>query len=235
MRAHRLPSVMVLLVRSVLIALGALACARAPRIPAPLVLDDACQGEGCLTRFSALACADTDLMATASDSAPAIARVAAGDTVDVTRTDLHVLRRGVVVVRDTVTLGRDDVYTGGDSLGGSLRFLPGDTLHLLRYIELGAWHWMRHGRLEGGMEFWAGPVGGRGGGAIYEKDSTRAVALSHPEITTWWQVTLPGGTTGWWRADAGNELLSIPQMEHWMESCAGPDTTAASAHAASAH
>ena len=207
----------------------------APPIPAPLVLDGACEGEDCMTRFAALACADTDLRATASDSAPVVARVSAGDTVEVTQTDLHVLRKGLVVVRDTVTRGPDDVYTGGDSTSGSLRFLPGDTLHLLRYVELGAWHWMRHGRLEGGMEFWAGPVDGRAGGAMHKKDSTRAVALSHPVVATWWQVTLPGGTTGWWRADERDELLGIPQMEHWMMSCAGPDTTASAAHAASAH
>ena len=212
----------------------------APPVPAPLVLDGACEGEDCMTRFAALACADTDLRATASDSAPVVARVSAGDTVEVTRSDLHVLRKGLVVVRDTVTLSGEDLYLGDDSLGvslgDSLRFVPGDTLHLLRYLGLGAWHWLRHGRLEGGMEFWAGPVGGRAGGAMHKKDSTRAVALSHPVVGAWWLVTLPGGTTGWWRADGGNELRSILDMERWMElRCAGPDTTAASAPAARAY
>ncbi|HEU5173620.1 MAG TPA: hypothetical protein VFT96_02625 [Gemmatimonadaceae bacterium] len=193
-----------------------------------------------MTRFAALVCADTDLRATASEAAPIIARASAGDTVEVTRSDLHVLRKGLVVVRGTVTLRGEDLYTGDealdDSLGDSLRFVPGDTLHLLRYIGLGAWHWMRHGRLEGGMEFWAGPVGGRVGGAMRKRDSTRAVALSHPEVTTWWQVKLPDGTTGWWRADDRNELRSILDMERWTElRCAGPDTTAASAPAARAH
>ena len=219
MLSHRLPSMMALLVRSALPGLAALACARSTQTPAPLVIDGACQGEDCLIRFPALACADADIRATASDTAPIIARVAAGDTVEVPQTDLHVLRQGLVVVRDTVTLGPNDVYTGGDSLGGSLRFLPGDTLHLLRYVELGGWHWLRRGRLEGGMEFWAGPVDGWAGGAMHDKDSTRAVARSHPEVAWWWQVNLPGGRTGWWRADGHEELRAIPLMERWMESC----------------
>ena len=199
-------------------ALPLLACgprhAGAQRPAPPLIREGSCEGEDCLVAFSALACADAVLRSAPADDAPPVARIAQGDTVDVTRTDIHVLRPGLVIVRDTFTM--TEAYTPEDTL----RFAPGDTLHLLQYIQLGAWSWWRNGREEGGEEFWAPPPDARAGGLVAAGDSARGVARSHPEVAWWWQVALAGGGTGWWKADSARTLFPIPYMERWMERCA---------------
>ncbi len=186
----------------------------------PRVIERFCPGESCDTDFPALACAPVDLLSIAADSAPIVARVERGDTVQVRTRDLHVLEAGRVVLQRDFALTWD-VDMEGDQIprADTLTFAAGDTVYLLLYTELGGWVVSHRGREAMSGEFWAGPETGRLGAAIYSSDSSVAVGLSHPRTADWWQVEPRSGRAGWWRADTLYSLMSIPAMQKWNDDC----------------
>jgi hypothetical protein len=187
----------------------------------PIVLANACEGEDCETRFTALACGNAVLRAAPSKTSPIVARVAKGDTVEVRRTDLHVMRPGIVILKRAYVLdtdASDDPDRPRIPRADTLHFAAGDTLYLLRYLELGSWLWWR-GRTSSGSEFWSGPPGEGYGGATHNDDSSLAVARSQPKIDAWWSIEQRGGVTGWWLSDSRASIRSLPAMRHWGEQC----------------
>ena len=190
----------------------------------PIVLANACEGEDCETKFTALACGDAVLRSAPSKTAPIVARIARGDTVEVRRTDLHVMRPGIVILKRAYVLdadASDDPDQSRIPRADTLRFAAGDTLYLLRYLELGSWLWW-HGRQSSGSEFWSGPPGEGYGGATHKRESSLAVARSQPKIDAWWSIERQGGVTGWWLRDSLASIRSIPAMKHWGEQCGNP-------------
>ncbi|HXQ77903.1 MAG TPA: hypothetical protein VN797_06840 [Gemmatimonadaceae bacterium] len=187
----------------------------------PIVLVNACEGEDCETQFTALACGDAVLRTEPSVKAPVVARVARGDTVEVRRTDLHIISPGIVILRRAYVLdsdASDDPDQSRIPRADTLRFAAGDTLYLLRYLELGSWLWWR-GRPSSGSEFWAGPAGEGYGGATHRTDSSLAIARSQPKIDVWWLIERQGATSAWWLRDSRGSIRSLPAMKHWGEHC----------------
>jgi hypothetical protein len=187
--------------------------------PGPVLFPRACEGEDCEVEFPAFACGAVQLRSAAADTAPIVARVARGDTVDVRSRDLHVLVPGRIVLRRNFALTDWKGEEGRIPRQDTLRFAAGDTVYLLRYHELGAWTWWHRGGLQDGDEFWAGPRDGELGGVMRKRDSSVAVGLSHPRSEDWWRVQLKSGQSGWWRADTLYSLLSIHWMRHWASGC----------------
>lgn len=185
----------------------------------PMIFPRTCEGEDCQAEFSALACAAVELRSDAADTAPIVARVAKGDTVNVRTQDLHVLKPGRVVVRRDFTLDWADAGEGRYPATDTRRFAAGDTVYLLHYNALGSWTWWYRGEVQSGNEFWAGPRDESLGGVTGSRDSSIAVALSHPRRESWWRVEPQSGAGGWWRADTLYSLLSIPWMQHWATGC----------------
>jgi hypothetical protein len=187
----------------------------------PIVLVNACEGEDCETQFTALACDDAVLRSASSVRAPRVARITRGDTVEVRRTDLHIIRPGIVVLKRAYVLdseASDDPDQSRIPRTDTLRFAAGDTLYLLRYLELGSWLWW-HGRPSSGSEFWAGPAGEGYGGATHRSDSSLAIARSQPEVDVWWLIERQGATSAWWLRDSRGSIRSLPAMQHWGEHC----------------
>jgi len=187
--------------------------------PGPVVFPQTCEGESCEVQFPALACAAVELRSAPADTASVAARIAPGDTVEVRTRDLHVLEPGRIVLRRDFALTEWQGEGGRHPRSDTLRFAAGDTVYLLRYIEVGAWTWWHRGRLQDGDEFWAGPLGDGPGAATHSSDSSVAVALSHPIRADWWRVEPRSGRAGWWRADTLYGLMSIPRMEKWNDEC----------------
>jgi hypothetical protein len=197
--------------------LPAVSQASAQRPGMPMVFPRTCEGEDCGVEFPALACAAVEFRSAAADTAPVVAHVAKGDTVNVRSIDLHVTEPGLVVLRRDFALDWADAGEGRFPAAATLRYAAGDTVYLLHYNELGSWTWWYRGSVQSGNEFWAGPAHERLGGVTRSRDSSVAVARSHPWRETWWRVELPSGASGWWRADTLYSLLSIPWMQHWGE------------------
>lgn len=183
----------------------------------PTVFTNACQGEDCETQFSGLACAPVALHADPSDTSRMVARVAKGDSVGVTETDLHIKSPGLVVIKKGFDLVWDNGADGGRyPRGDTLHFTPRDTLYLLRYLELGDWVWWHNGRMEAGSQFWVGPDDALG---IALSDSSLGIARSQPTIDTWLHVAGGNGVSGWWKIDSAMSIRSIAAMEHWNDHC----------------
>ena len=201
------------------------ATVRAPAFP--IVIDSACEGEDCEAAFAALACGGASLHAAPFAGAAIVARIRRGESLDVRRTDLHILRPGIVVLKRDYVLASDaDGETAARiPRSDTLRFTAGDTVYLLRYLEVGAWEWWYHGRRSTGMEFWAGPADAELGGVTQSGDSTIAVGRSHPKVQPWWLVHRHRGEVGWWGADSTRAIRSIAAMQHWDEWCLSPSST----------
>ncbi|HSQ30419.1 MAG TPA: hypothetical protein VLN49_11250 [Gemmatimonadaceae bacterium] len=187
----------------------------------PMVFDSTCEGEDCeATNFLAAACDSAVLRATRSDSSPVVARVGIDDTVLVLSRSLHVLEPGIVLLRREYTLATDDDGEGPPSpRKDTLHFASGDTLYLIRYLELGSWVWWYGGRLQSGYEFWGGDNDESVAYGGISDDSTNAVRRSVPKIAHWWHVRPRTGREGWWHADPRPALVSLNQMLHWNDNC----------------
>jgi hypothetical protein len=174
--------------------------AGSPRGPQPLVMPMVfprmCEGESCDVEFPALACAAVELRSAAADTAPIVARIATGDTVNVRTIDLHVVKPGLVILRRDFALDWADDGEQRYPAKDTLRFNAGDTVYLLHYESLGSWTWWHRGHLQSGNEFWAGPAHEKLGGVTQSDDSSVAVARSHPRRASWWRVELPSGAPG---------------------------------------
>ena len=199
---------------------SATAVARGPGpLALPTVFPRTCEGEDCEVEFSAFACAGVELRSAAADTAPIVARISKGDTVNVRSIDLHLVEPGRVVLRRDFALDWVDDGEVRRPATDTLRFAAGDTVYLLHYDALGSWTWWHGGRVQSGNEFWAGPVNERLGGVTRSDDSSVAVGLSHPRRQYWWRVEQPSGTSGWWHADTLHSLLSISWMRRWESGC----------------
>lgn len=182
----------------------------------PAVFHGACEGEDCRLQFDAIACAPVSLQALPQDSAHVVGRVEVGDTVFVSRRELHLVAPGLVVLKRDFVL---DSYNAGDGpkpMADTVRFTNGDTAYLLHYDELGEWELGYRGKRHIVDEFWAGPAVGLEnglGGAMENKDSSTAVALSQPTTADWWRVMPKRGHAGWWRADRALGLASIDDLQ----------------------
>lgn len=187
----------------------------------PLIFAATCEGEDCETSFPAFACAPVDVRASPSPTAPVVARVARGDTVQVSRADLHVVQPGVVVVKRKTVLDSD--FPGdGDRRPrpDTLRLAAGDTLWLIRYESLGEWDYWWRGRMTSGSGFWGVPATADALGES-STDSSRAIARSQPVTESWWLLSSGARPLGWWRADSLARLRSIRSMEYWGDYCPG--------------
>ncbi|HEY2853415.1 MAG TPA: hypothetical protein VGJ18_11245 [Gemmatimonadaceae bacterium] len=196
------------------------------RLAFPMILDSTCEGEDCETTFAALACDDVVLQAAPSTTAAIVARIKRGDTLNVRRTDLHVLRPGIVVLKRNYVLDSSTDEEGSRSpRPDTLHFAAGDTVYLVQYLGLGSWEWWHRGRTSSGGEFWAGPVNAHRGGVARSKDSTIAVGRSHPVSQAWWLIQRRTGQVGWWAADSARAVRSIQGMKHWDDWCVSPSST----------
>lgn len=193
------------------------------RLQFPIILGSSCEGEDCETSFKGLACDNAVLRASPSATAPVSARILRGDTLNVRRTDLHVLHPGIVVMKREHVVDSDADSETGESIPrtDTLRLAPGDTVFLLQYGALGSWEWWYRGRTSFGNEFWAGPPDGHLGGAIDLKDTSIAVARSQPKIQGWWLIQRRNGDVGWWATDSARTVRSIFKMNHWEDWCPG--------------
>lgn len=192
----------------------------------PFVSASACEGEDCETSFTGFACAARNLRAAAASSAPVVARIARGDTFSVRRTDVHVVRPGVVVVKRAFAI-ESDADVESDRLSprkDTLRFAAGDTVYLLHYGGLGWWYFFHRGKESDAGGFWGTPEALRKGAmGIVDGDSSSAVLRSHPVRETWWLAYRGALPLGWWLVDSTRTLRSVYQMQHWEDYC--PDGT----------
>ncbi|NUQ20184.1 MAG: hypothetical protein HOQ09_04405 [Gemmatimonadaceae bacterium] len=192
------------------------------RLRFPIVFAASCEGEDCETSFKGLACAAVDLRAAADTAAPVVARVARGDSVHVKRTDLHLVRPGIVVAKRPIVraseTGIDDDRTMPRA--DTLRIAAGDTVWLLQYEQLGWWRYWWKGRTTDGGQFWGVPADEEAFGEATH-DTSRAVARSQPATESWWLLDDGKHPIGWWRADSTASLRSVYNMEHWDEHCPG--------------
>lgn len=187
----------------------------------PLIFARSCEGEDCETSFPAFACAPVDLRASPFPTAPVVARVARGDTVQVSRADLHVVQPGIVVVKARTVI--DSEFPGdGDPRPrpDTLRLAAGDTLWLIRYESLGEWDYWWRGRMSSGSEFWGVPPTGEAFGES-SADSSRAIARSQPVTESWWLLSSGARPLGWWRVDSLARLRSLRTMDYWGDYCPG--------------
>lgn len=183
----------------------------------PWIVRSMCEGEDCGTRFEAEACAPTALHAEPDDTSPAVARIAEGERVQVVRSDLHVNRAGIVVMKrdhvlDEDTGEEDGVFPRQDTL----RFTRGDTMYVLHYLALGRWIFAYHGRTYDSNEFWGTTTQDMGAN---DGDSTVAIARSRPDREDWLLVATRAGVIGWWSRKHW-ELQSTFAMQHWGDDCA---------------
>ena len=199
----------------------------AGRLVVPLTLLRTCEGEDCTQSFAAIACFAAELHRAPLESAPVVAHIARGDTVQVTRQDLRVLQPGIVVFRRPYTLSTDQSGDADDrARADTVRFAAGDTLYLLQYLALGDWSWWHRGKLDSSDQFWASEDDGGFGASRKITDTSTAVRLSRPVSQDWWLVARPSGASGWWLADTLGALRSIDLMAHWEEHCPPPDSAA---------
>lgn len=192
------------------------------RLRFPMVFAASCEGEDCETSFKGLACAPVELRAAADTAAPVVARVARGDSVHVTRTDLHLVRPGIVVVKKPIVRASE---TGMDDdratpRADTLRIAAGDTVWLLQYEQLGWWRYWWKGRTTDGGQFWGVADDEEALGEVTH-DTSRAVARAQPATESWWLLDDGKHPIGWWRADSTASLRSVYNMEHWDEHCPG--------------
>lgn len=193
------------------------------RLLLPIIFAATCEGEDCESAFTGLACAAVELHAAADPASPVVARVAAGDSVHVRRTDLHVLQPGIVVVKQSFVLAFEPRDADGDPAPrrDTLDLAAGDTVYLLRYEMLGSWIYRWKGRTTDGSEFWGRSLDSEGlGGAGL--DTSRAVARSEPVSESWWLLDDGMRPIGWWRADSTASLRSQHDMDYWGDHCPGP-------------
>jgi hypothetical protein len=188
----------------------------------PVVLRHDCEGEDCEWAFAAAVCRPTMLRAAPTESAPIVARLAEGDTIDVER-DLHIRKIGVIVLKQTFTLDRDigDVEEPiPQPRSDTVRLSQGDTIYLIRYLSLGAWRWAYRGRQHDSYEFWSAPPDGEPSAA--HTDSSRAAARSEPVREDWWHVRPRRGAPGWWLGNGHDELLSTSDRVRRHDDCPKP-------------
>lgn len=180
----------------------------APHVP--LIFPHACEGEDCVDTFRAVACRGVQLRVAPSDSSVVVAELLRGDSVEITRRDLHLLRAGRVIVRRPITIDHD-IFDGpeGDETrprADTVHFSPGDTVYLLAYAGMGSWSWWHHGKSESTDQFFAVPDDDWLGRPQRIDADSRAIALSKPRTADWWLVTPKAGGTGWWRNDGSWSL-----------------------------
>ena len=183
----------------------------------PWIVRDACEGEDCGSQFEAEACSATALHAEPEETSPIVASIAEGERVQVVRSDLHVNRAGIVVMKhdhvlDEDTGAEDDVIPRKDTL----HFTRGDTMFVLHYLALGRWVVAYHGRTYDTNEFWGTTTHDMGANA---GDSSVAIARSRPERGVWLLVATRANVIGWWSREHW-ELQSTFAMQHWGDDCA---------------
>lgn len=185
-------------------------------LDAPVVTEDACEGEVCQSSYPAVACREVALLTAPRSGAARATILERGDTIDV-RTDLHLKKPGIVVLKREVEIP-DEWNTGLREAPPPLRFAAGDTLLLLNYIGEGFWKGSHNGRVTEVLEFWGGP----GQAEIGPNDDAQAaVAIgTRPEIDTWLRVSRGGEVIGWWLKDDSDAMIPIGEYgEKWGYRC----------------
>ena len=184
-----------------------------PRLP--IAYAGWCEGEGCETRFPAVACATAVLRQRPRLDAPAIARVRPDDTLHVDRVDLHVVRPGIVLVKKPLVLDTDRDMDSNEPRArrDTLRFAAGDTVYLISYEQLGWWSYVWRGRERSSEGFWGTPPNADDGAlGVVSDDSSFAIARSQPEREYWWLVRRGDHPIGWWHRDSTHALRSISAL-----------------------
>lgn len=191
------------------------------RLRFPIVFAASCQGEGCETSFRAIACAPVELRAAADTAAPVVARIARGDSVHVSRTDLRLLRPGLVVVKQSIVRESEPDMDDDHPIPrrDTLHFAPGDTVYLLQYEQLGWWSYWWKGRTTDGAGFWGTPFEDGDALGVITSDTSHAVARSHPAIERWWLLDAGDRPVGWWRADSAETLRSLSGVSRGANVC----------------
>jgi hypothetical protein len=112
-----------------------------------------------------------------------------GDSIHALDGEIHVTALGIVVLRDSLTVGPNDSYTGPQGAQG-LRLTPGDTVYPAVYVEELGWDWWYHGTRHHSLRFW-----------FSASTAHPAEIIRDPVREDWIQLRTPAGATGWWRAD----------------------------------
>ncbi|NUO64828.1 MAG: hypothetical protein HOQ11_02415 [Gemmatimonadaceae bacterium] len=184
-----------------------------------IVFAASCDGEDCQTSFKGLACAPVELRASVDSAAPVVARVALGDSIHVTRIDLHVVRPGIVVVKRPIIRPYEASVDDDHPMprADTLRIATGDTVLLLRYAQLGWWVYWWKGKTRDGGQFW---------GVANDEEALGSSPTTRRRPWPARSRESAGGcsTTGsaCWaggRVDDGESLRSLYSIEHWEERC----------------
>lgn len=189
----------------------------------PMVRAGSCPGEDCTYGNLVVACEDLSLLSTDSLGArPLGITVHKGDTVTLVTGNLHLLEPGIVLMKrdyaitDIIDVSSDYKAPRPDTL----RFVAGDTVYVLDYLELGAWNWWYRGKPGSGDEFWTGVLQ-RSHGPV--DDNRPAVAISRPRGEWWYQLQVDTNKEGGWvRAARGwwVDLKFVSLNSDWK--CGGP-------------
>ena len=178
----------------------------------------ACPGEDCTYGNLVTACESLPLVATDSVGAkPTGVVVHRGDTVTLATGNLHLIEPGIVLVKRDYAI-TDVVDESADykaPRSDTLRFVAGDTVYVLNYLELGAWEWWYRGKPGSGDEFWTGAFQRSYGPG---DDQRPAVAISKPRGEWWYKLQVgTDGEGGWMRGGRGRwiDRKFIPLNSDW--------------------
>lgn len=149
--------------------------------PSPWIERDGCPFECCVYgQWETVT--EVTVFAEEGDTSAVAFVIPAGQRFTAETGNVHVLRPGVAVATDTITLAADPA-------GPALRLEPGDTVHVLGHQGEGVFEMWRDGTVYTGEAFWAMmPLSGR----------PAAGRLVSDPATEWWvRVSESGGRRGW--------------------------------------
>src|SRR5882762_6095250 len=151
----------------------------------PYIVKNACEGEGCAKSGTWAACSTLVVRSDKRSDAPLAFIIAPQEKFTAVTADVHVVVPGMVVFRDTISNGADEVNEVD-----SIRFTPADTLYILNYEGEGYLTWWFRGQAAHGYQFWndehaSGP---------YSND---IVAIRSAQSVWWVRVRNAAGKEGW--------------------------------------
>ena len=151
----------------------------------PYIVKNACEGEGCAKSGTWAACSTLVVRSDKRSDAPLAFIIAPQEKFTAVTADVHVVVPGMVVFRDTISNGADEVNEVD-----SIRFTPADTLYILNYEGEGYLTWWFRGQAAHGYQFW----NDEHAGGPYSKD---VVSIRSAQSVWWVRVRNAGGKEGW--------------------------------------
>ena len=167
-----------------------------PRMP--MIRVGSCPGEDCTYGNLVVACEHLSLVASDSLGAKQTGTtIHKGDTVTLVTGNLHLIEPGIVLIKRDYEITKYPNPEGGPQRPrrDTLRFVAGDTLYVLDYVELGEWNWWYRGKAGDGEEFWTG-VGERAFSP--EDEHAPAIAITKPRGEWWYKLQKDGESEGGW-------------------------------------